>query len=132
MEINLEAQEQLSIVVPGLYQFEENGLFEQAVIGVTDDAIVIYSDARPDSITDNKAYYTVKERFDLSSIQHVILENIHADNELSSFKRFNIIQTELKSSFFFYFKKKDASLADKFFAELKKRNVVASKRGIDL
>ena len=44
MEINLEAQEQLSIVVPGLYQFEENGLFEQAVIGVTDDAIVIYSE----------------------------------------------------------------------------------------
>lgn len=132
MEIILEAQDQLSIVVPGLYQFEENGLFEQAIIGVTNDGIVIYSDIRPDSITENKAYYSVKRKFDMSGIQHVILENIHAKNELDSYKRFNIIQSELNKSFFFYFKKKEAKLADRFFQELKRRNIIASKRGVDL
>ena len=44
MEIILEAQDQISIVVPGLFQFEDNGLFEQAILGVTNDAIVIYSE----------------------------------------------------------------------------------------
>lgn len=132
MEIILESQDQLSVVVPGLYQFEDNGLFEQAIIGVTNDAIVIYSDVRPDSITEDKAYYSIKRKFDISGAQHVVQENIHANGELASFKRFNIIQTELKQSFFFYFKKKDAKIADKFFAELKRRNIIVSKRGVDL
>ena len=125
-------QDQISIVVPGLFQFEDNGLFEQAILGVTNDAIVIYSDMRPDSITEEKAYYSIKRKFDISSVQHVLLENIHANGELASFKRFNIIQTELKQSFFFYFKKKDAKIGDQFLAELKRRNIIASKRGVDL
>ena len=132
MEIILEAQDQINIVVPGLFQFEENGLFEQAAIAVTNDAIVIFSDARPDSITEDKAYYSIKRRFELNESQHVVMENLHAEGELNTFKRFNIIQTDANSSFFFYFKKKDSKFADKFFAELKGRSIVNSKRGVDL
>ena len=76
MNINIEEYNSVAAFLSGLYKFEEDGLFFQAMLGVTDKALLVYNDHAPDSKTADVLVYKVKERIPFEKINSIFNEQI--------------------------------------------------------
>lgn len=132
MEITFEEGENILAVVPGLYQFEEDGLYHQAALAVTDSEVLFFDDSRPDSMTEDKAYYAIRRRFPISDIKNLSLENIKNGGKVKNMCRLNFILSNFDDSFVFYVRNKEGSYAVNFAKYIKKHKISTSRRDVDL
>ena len=128
MKINLDEYDKVITFISGLYQFNENELFSQAALAVTDDEFFLYDDHRPTDKNNGEYHYVVKKRYKLSRIDFVLDETIKGNADLSNYGRLYFYSKEEDDSFEFYCMQNDKKELYKLLKELNKLGVPNTKK----
>lgn len=125
MSIKAEDIEKAINLVSGLYKFEPDGLFEQAVLALTPEAILIYNDNAPDLVDGADWTYQVKVRLPLTSIELVTNEVIKSKRKIKQITNRLTINSknEEKKVYQFYYDNTNNKLASNFISGLKHHKV---------
>ena len=129
MSIRAEDFDKVQSLIPGLYKFNEEQPFSQALLALTEDALLIYDDHSPDKIEGNVKSYLVKRRFPLENIDVVVDEKIVKRPEITGLNRLSFVfLSDDNDDHFFYFLENSREVKD-FLKSLRrlKISVVDSK-----
>ena len=112
--------------VPGLFRFEPEGLFEQAVLALTPSELLFYNDNAPDNVNGADWSYKIKLRIPFTSITQVTNEIIITKRKKGEDTNRLVIEVNGEEKpviyhFFYYEKKSDSAL--NFMAGLKRYKV---------
>ena len=132
MNINIEEYNSVAAFLPGLYKFQEDGVFFQAMMGASDKALLIYNDHAPDSKTAEVVSYKVKVRIPYESIYAIVNERIINNNDMSGLSRLHIMLDKKDTGMFFYYFLEDKKPLKFFFDILKQNGLPAQNRKVDL
>ena len=132
MNIVAEDIEKARAFLPGLFKFDENEPFKQALIALNDAYIFIYNDNAPDAINGDDWNYSVKYRFPLSDIKMVVNEKISKQPLLEGLFRLAIHTQKIKDPFYFYYYNNDKKTYSNFIAGLKFFGVTVETHHIEL
>ena len=116
----------------GFYKFNEGELFNQALLALTEDSLLIYNDHAPDSVVEDGWNYSVKKRYDLKEIKTVINEIIINYRDLSGLNRLAIVKQDSKVPDYYYYFSKNKANYKNFIAGLKHYGVTVQSRKVDL
>lgn len=128
MKINLDEYDKVITFISGLYQFNENELFSQAALAVTDDELFLYDDHRPTDKNNGEYHYVVKKRYKLSRIDFVLDETIKGNADLSNYGRLYFYSKEEDDSFEFYYMVNDRKQVNFFLKKLKSMGIPNTSR----
>ena len=128
MKIKLDEYDKVSFLISGLFQFEENALFSQAALAITEYEIFIYDDHRPTDKNEGVYHYAVKKRFKIRDIDLVIDEKITGNADLSNYGRLYFYREDDEDSFEFYYMQNDKKELYKLLKELNKLGVPNTKK----
>ena len=132
MNINIEEYNSIAAFLPGLFKFQENDLFLQAIVGATDKALLIFNDHAPDSKTADVLTYKVKTRISYADIAAIINEKIINNNDMSGLGRINIIINKQETGTYFYYFLEDKKKLRFFLDILKQNGFKVQNRKVDL
>lgn len=132
MNINIEEYNSVAAFLPGLYKFQADGLFFQAMLGASDKALLIYNDHAPDSKTAEMASYKVKVRIPYTDIYAIVDEKIINNNDMSGLSRLHILLGKKDTGMFFYYFVEDKKPLKFFLAILKQNGFRVQNRKVDL
>ena len=118
--------------LPGLFKFNEDELFNQALLAINDDLLFIYNDHAPDSVLGDDWTYSIKKRFFLKEIKMVVNEVIIKNKDLEGLNRLAIVMTDSKTPHYFYYFNQDKANSKNFIAGLKHYGVSVQTRKVDL
>ena len=123
MSIKAEDFEKVQYLIAGLYKFDEEQPFAQAVLGLTDDELLIYNDHCPDRIEGDAKIYQVRRRIPLESIDVAVDEKIVKRPELAGLNRLTFVfMSEEPDAHFFYYLENDRAVKD-FLKALRRSKV---------
>ena len=132
MNINIEEYNSVAAFLPGLYKFQEDGMFFQAMMGASDKALLIYNDHAPDNKTADVVSYKVKVRIPYESIYAIVNERIINNNDMSGLSRLHIMFDKKDTGMFFYYFLEDKKPLKFFLAILKQNGFPVQNRKVDL
>ena len=132
MILNVDEYNAVNAMIPGLFQFNENDLFSQAELAVTDDELLIYDDSAPDEVDGDKYHYAVKKRISLDDIKVVLIEKIIHNKELSNLGRLEFAMMEGDQTVVFYYFVEDKKLVSNFIDALEELHIKCKNTKIDL
>ena len=118
--------------LPGLFKFNEEELFNQALMAINEDMIFIYNDHAPESILGDDWAYSVRRRFFLREIKMVVNEVIIKNKDLEGLNRLAIVMQGSKTAQYFYYFNQDKDNYKNFIAGLKHYGVSVQSRKVDL
>ena len=118
--------------LPGLFKFNEEELFNQALMAINEDMIFIYNDHAPESILGDDWTYSVRRRFFLRDIKMVVNEVIIKNKDLEGLNRLAIVMQGSKTAQYFYYFNQDKDNYKNFIAGLKHYGVSVQSRKVDL
>ena len=101
--------------LPGLFKFEPDGLFEQAVLAITSSEVLIYNDNAPDEVSGADWSYKVKLRIPFELIMEVTHELIISKRKNAGETNRLVIEVKGETSpifynFYYYKNKSDFAL----------------------
>ena len=132
MKISLDEYDKVRAMIPGLFQFNENEMFTQAALAVTDDELFFYDDNAPTHIMGDVYHYALKKRVKLDDIMMVIDEKITHNKQLNTMGRLNFVMEDEDESLIFYYYLTDKGDVTSFLKELSSVGIKAKKRAVDL
>ncbi|MBR5997348.1 MAG: hypothetical protein IK028_04945 [Bacilli bacterium] len=132
MKISLDEYDKVRAIVPGLFQFNENEMFSQAALAVTDDCLYFYDDNAPTQIMGEVYHYIIKKRVSLDDIVMVLNEKITNNRQLKNMARLNFVMEDEEDELIFYYYLSDKGDADRFIKELAGCGIKTKKRSVDL
>ena len=118
MKVNAEDLEKARAFLPGLFKFQDEEPFSQAVLAVNEEMLFIYNDHAPDYKEGDNLQYRVKLRFPKGSIDTIFHEKIVKQPDLKGLSRLSIM-TRDEDVFYFYYFEQDKALIKNFVAALK-------------
>ena len=121
MSIFAEEIEKAIAFLPGLFKFEEDGLFSQAVLALTPECLLIYNDNAPDEVSGEDWTYKVKDTIPFNMIEMVTHESIESKRNSKDIKSRLIVKIkgEEAGKYRFYYQNDKRSFAVNFMAGLK-------------
>ena len=123
MSIKAEDFEKVQCLIAGLYKFDEEQPFSQALLGLTDQDLLIYNDHAPDRIEGDANVYLVRKRIPLENIDVAVDEKIVKRPELAGLNRLTFVfVTDEQDDHFFYYVENDREVKD-FLKTLKRSKV---------
>lgn len=128
MAIELEARDELIAVIPGVYQEDIHSLFHQAVVGLTDDGIVIYNDQLPDSSSAGVYIYNIKAKLAFTDFELVVFDELKGKKDLIYKKKLGFIAKNQDNSIIFFVGKEGYKYINRFLKEIKKRKIHIVRR----
>ena len=135
MKINAEDLEKARALMPGLFRFNEDQPFSQALLALNETELFIYDDHAPDEIrgeAKDEFVYSVKLRIPLNTIETVVDEKIIKQPELAGLDRLAILLDGTAQTYYFYYFNEDTKTSKNFIAGLKHYKVVVGTRKIKL
>ena len=135
MKINAEDLEKARALMPGLFRFNNEMPFSQAVLALNEQELFIYDDHAPDAIqgeANDELVYKVKVRIPLNTIETVVDEKIVNQPELAGLDRLSILLAGSPETYFFYYFNEDKKTSNNFIAGLKHYKVAVQSRKIKL
>lgn len=132
MNINIEEYNSVAAFLPGLYKFQADGMFFQAMLGASDKALLIYNDHAPDDKTAEVMSYKVKVRISYADIYAIVDEKIINNNDMSGLSRLRIMLDKKDNSVFFYYFVDDKKPLKFFLSILKQNGFRVQNRKVDL
>ena len=130
MNINIEERDNVQEFLPGLFKFLEDGLFSQAILGITEKEIHFYNDHAPSNVSGGTLTYNVRMRLKIEEIDTVLNERIINNADMAGLGRLNFISGE-ESTVFYYFLD-DKKLSKSFIDYLKAYGLPVQNRKVDL
>jgi len=118
--------------LPGLFKFNEDELFNQALMAIEENTLFIYNDHAPDSVIGEDWTYAVKKRFFLKEIKMIVNEVIINNKDLEGLNRLAIVIQGSKTALYFYYFNQDKDNSKNFIAGLKHYGVNVQTRKVDL
>jgi len=118
MKVNAEDLEKARAFLPGLFKFQDEEPFSQAVLAVNEEMLFIYNDHAPDYKEGDNLQYRVKLRFPKGSIDTIFHEKIVKQPDLKGLNRLSIM-TRDEDVFYFYYFNDDKAFINNFIAALK-------------
>ena len=91
MKLSLDEYDKVRAIVPGLFQFNENEMFTQAALAVTDDELFFYDDNAPAQIMGEIYHYPILKRIKLDDIQMALDEKIVRNRQMDNMARLNFL-----------------------------------------
>ena len=131
MNIHAEDIEKARAFLPGLFKFDEEGLFKQALLALSEDTLFIYNDNAPDTTFDEDWNYSVKLRIPLEDVKQVTNELIYKHPDLEGLNRLAIAVVG-EDPLYFYYYADDKKSSNNFLAGLKYYGVEVSDRRVEL
>ena len=120
MSIFAEDIEKGTAFIQGLFKFSPEEKFNQAVLALTSDAILVYNDNAPDSINGENWMYSVKVRLPKETVSLVINEIIMTKSrQLQGLNRLCIEIKGVEKPYYFYYAVDFEKEASNFIAGLK-------------
>ena len=132
MKISLDEYDKVRAIIPGLFQFNENEMFTQAALAVTDDELFFYDDNAPTHIMGDVYHYALQKRVKLDDIMMVLDEKITHNKQLNTMGRLNFVMEDEDESLIFYYYLTDKGDVTSFLKELSSVGIKAKKRAVDL
>ena len=118
--------------LPGLFKFNEDELFNQALLALGEDVLYVYNDHQPDNINGEDWHYNVKKRFFINEIKLVVNEVIQNNKDLEGLNRLVIAMQGFKTPYYFYYFTQDKANCKNFIAGLKHYGIAVQSRKVDL
>ena len=132
MKITLDEYDKVRAVVPGLFQFNENEMFTQAALAITDDELFLYDDNAPTQILGEVYRYSIKKRIKLDDISMALDEKITRNIQMNEMGRLNFLMEETDENILFYYYLSDKKDIQDFIKELADAGIKTKKRKVDL
>ena len=132
MKISLDEYDKVNAIMPGLFQFNENEMFTQAALAVTENELFFYDDNAPTQIMGEVYHYALKKRVKLDDILMVLDEKITHNKQLDNMGRLNFVMEDEDESLIFYYYLSDKGDVAAFLKELSACGIKAKKRSVDL
>ena len=132
MKLSLDEYDKVRAIVPGLFQFNENEMFTQAALAITDDELYLYDDNAPAQIMGDVYHYPILKRIKLDDISMALDEKIIRNAQLNDMGRLNFLMEETDENILFYYYLSDKKDIQDFIKELADAGIKAKKRKVDL
>ena len=132
MKINLDESSKIRALISGLYQFDENDLFSQAALAVTDDELFIYDDHSPTDKNGGEFHYIIKERYKIDDVNAALDEQLMRNRQFKHLGRLNFVVGEDEDEVLFYYFLNDKKEVQEFIKELKAVGLKVKKFKVDL
>ena len=132
MNIFAEDLEKGRAFLPGLFKFDEDQPFKQALLVINETALFVYNDHEPDAIVEDDWNYNVKLRVSLDEIKDVTNEIILKQPDLEGLNRLAINVAGEKEPLYFYYFIGNKKVANNFMAGLKYYGVPIQNRRVEL
>ena len=133
MALSLESQENLLVLVSGMYHENEKENFRMSCIGLTRDGfLVVYNDHNADMVANGNFYYNIKRKINLSNISNVILEDIYYSQKFYHPHRINVVGRTKEDSLAFYFNSDQQARVNAFIKLIKTKKIKVTKRDFHL
>ena len=130
MNISIEGFKDAEAFLPGLYKFQEDGLFSQAILSITDKELLFYDDHAPDTVNGDNLSYKVKFRLNIEDLETIVDEKIINNKDMEGLGRLNFIKGE--DNIVFYYFVDDKKLLKDFLNVLKAHGLSIQTRKVDL
>ena len=124
MGIHAEEFENTKCSLQGFFRFEADKLFSQAVLAVTNEALLLYSDNKPDLVNGADWTYKVKTRVPLEQIKSVTKEVVKAKTQIKDSA--NKIVLKLKNNenpMVFFYNNKGERYTENLLSQFRRRNI---------
>ena len=133
MGISLEGQENLLVLLSGMYHENEKENFRMTCMGLTKDSfLVIYNDHNADMVNGGNFYYKIKRKIPLNNISNILLEDIYFSQKFYYPHRINIIGKTITDSLAFYYNADQGKRVDSFIKLIKSKHIKVTKRSFHL
>ena len=132
MKLSLDEYDKVRAIVPGLFQFNENEMFTQAALAITDDELFFYDDNAPDQIMGDVYHYPILKRIKLDDIQMALDEKIVRNRQMDNMARLNFLMEDSDENILFYYYLSDKKDIADFIKELADAGIKTKKRKVDL
>ena len=132
MKLSLDEYDKVLAIVPGLFQFNENEMFTQAALAITDDELFFYDDNAPAQIMGEVYHYPILKRIKLDDVAMALDEKIVRNAQLNDLGRLNFLMEETEENILFYYYLNDKKDIQDFIKELEEAGIKTKKRKVDL
>ena len=132
MKLSLDEYDKVRAIVPGLFQFNENEMFSQAALAITDDELFFYDDNAPKQIMGDVYHYPILKRIKLDDIQMALDEKIVRNRQMDNMARLNFLMEDSDENILFYYYLSDKRDITDFIKELADAGIKTKKRKVDL
>lgn len=132
MKINVDEFNKVNLLLAGLFQYEENALFVQTQLGLTDDELLFYDDSEPSAVNGEELRYVVKKRLPLSDYGFVINEIIKKNRNLANLGRLVFVSQDPEKTFIYYYFVQDKKDVAYLLKTLKKMRIKSKTQKVDL
>ncbi len=132
MNFILENSSNISSYLFGLFQFQKDGVFDHAVIGITEDELRFYNDGSKGEEKEEGLFYPVLKTVKFEDISKIFVEKLKHNKAVKKYSRINFVMKDKTSSFFVYFTSKEKASVKKFLKVVKKKKIKVKKRKVDL
>ena len=132
MKLSLDEYDKVRAIVPGLFQFNENEMFTQAALAITDDELFFYDDNAPAQIMGVVYHYPILKRIKLDDIQMALDEKIVRNRQMDNMARLNFLMEDSDDNVIFYYYLSDKKDIADFIKELADAGIKTKKRKVDL
>ena len=134
MKINAEDFEKAHALMPGLFRFNKDQPFSQAVLALNEEMLFIYDDHAPDAVdtATETLTYRVKVHIPLNTVEMVVNEHILKQPELAGLDRLGILLIGQTETIYFYYFNEDTKTFKNFISGLKHYKIVVQNRKIKL
>ena len=132
MNINAEELDKALAVLPGLFKFNEEEPFSQAILAISEEALFVYNDHAPDQVSGDTFTYRVKVKIPLNSIDTIVEEQIIKQPELAGLDRLGILLRGETNTIYFYYFNEDKKSIKSFLSYLKRLKVSSVSRKVKL
>ena len=132
MKLSLDEYDKVRAIVPGLFQFNENEMFTQAALAITDDELFFYDDNAPAQIMGDVYQYPILKRIKLDDIQMALDEKIVRNRQMDNMARLNFLMEDSDDNVLFYYYLSDKKDIADFIKELADAGIKTKKRKVDL
>ena len=132
MKLSLDEYDKVKAIVPGLFQFNENEMYTQAALAITDNELYLYDDNAPAQIMGDVYHYPILKRIKLDDISMALDEKIVRNAQLDNMGRLNFLMEETEENILFYYYLSDKKDIADFIKELAEAGIKTRKRKVDL
>ena len=132
MKINVDEYNRVSLMLAGLFQFQENNNFVQTQLALTQTELLFYDDSEPSEVKGEELHYKVKKRVLLDDYSLVLNETIKKNRDLANLGRLVFISEDEEKTFIYYYFLEDKKQVKAFLKALKKVRIKSRNETVDL
>ena len=128
MAINLEEKEKLITLLPGVFQEDIKSMFYNAMLGLTEEGVVVYNDQLPDNSSQGVYFFKIRAKLDYSDIILMLIEEIKGVKGLIYKKKISFVAHDQDKSLIYFISKDGEKFLGKIVKEIKNRKIKIQKR----